>query len=215
MVILASALFAFALRSSSELVSVSVLPEVPRQGDPVSVSLKLNNPDPEYLPVSYELYVNEERIKAGSAVLDPLSTAAYTFNYISRAELGTQTIIMVKTDTSQGGYLKTVAVPGYTPQIWSSFVSFASFSTSVMGSMSSMVYYQDSFTQSQGMQVSIVFAVVLLLLLIFRDVTVPIPVPRRAAGSLALLRVKFGALATVLLIIFLGMIFTRVVMILA
>ena len=214
LVILTTAIFAYAMRASSDMVTLSVMPEVPRKGEPISVAFNLNNTGLSTLPVSYDFIVNGTIVKSGSAVLKPLSTAAYSFNYISEAELGTQTTFVVRAATSQGDYGKAVAVPAYAPQVWSSFVSFASFSTSVMGSMSSMVYYQDSFMQSQGMQVRLVFAVVLLALLVFRDVTVPVP-RGVSGGNLVLLRVKFGVLAAVLLIIFLGMIFTRIVMILA
>ncbi len=189
------------------------MPEVPRKGDPVSVSINLNNPGPGYLPVSYELYANNQKVKSGSVVLDPLSTAPYSFNYITETELGDQTTFLVKANTPEGEFAKTASVPAYAPQIWSSFVSFASFSTSIMGSMTTMIYYQDSFLQNPGVQVGIVFALVLLALLIFREVTAV--VRHRALGdSLASLRFKFATVAAILLIIFVGMIFTKIIMVL-
>lgn len=176
-------------------------------------TFKLSNSSGQEMSGDYELYANGILIKTGSTVLPAHSIKVYQHLYSHELRLGDRVSFLAIFRTDQGAYEKTMSAPPYPPQVWSSFVSFASFSTSVMGSMSSMVYYQDTFTANIGLQVGMVFAIVLLHLLIFREVTVPVPRPV-GVGNLGLLRVKFRFLAAVLLIIFLGMIFTRIELIL-
>jgi hypothetical protein len=47
---------------------------------------------------------------------------------------------LVQTNSQLGNHEQMVSVPSYPPQILSSFVSFASFSTSLMTSLTSMTY---------------------------------------------------------------------------
>ncbi len=209
LVILGLASFAFAMHAAADLVTLSVMPEVPRKAEPIAVTFNLNNPAPISLPVSYDFYINNKKVKSGSALVAPLSTKKYTYIYLNDLELGNQASFSVRAATAGDTFEKVVSIPAYTPQVWSSFVSFASFSTSIMGSMSSMVYYQDSFLQNPGVQVGIVFAVVLLALLVFREITAAV-----RQHALVSLRFKFATVAAILLIIFVGMIFTRIVMIL-
>jgi hypothetical protein len=95
----------------------------------------------------------------------------------------------------------------------SSFVSFAAFSTSVMNSMITAEYFTTNFGTSSGLNTGIVLTVVLIGLLIFLELTQAI---RSSKGSLVIssYRSRFAALSTFLFVIFLGMVFTRVVMIL-
>ncbi len=213
LVILTSVIFAYGLHSASDLVTVSVMPEVPRKGQPVEVTVNLNNADGDSLPVSFDFFVNAEKVKSGSVVLAPSSTRKYSYTYISDAELGEQTSFAIRATSYQGDTEKVVTIPAYSPRIWSSFVSFASFSTSVMGSMASMIYYQDNFILNPGLQIGIVFAIVLLALLVFRELTARTEL-RPQGSTLVALRLRFATVAAILLIIFLGMIFTNVILIL-
>jgi len=77
-------------------------------------------------------------------------------------QLGEQVNFVVKTISPWGRGEKVASLPVYPPQIWSSFVSFASFSTSMMGFMNSMVYYQGSFGAEVGFNVGILATVVLI-----------------------------------------------------
>ncbi len=196
-------------RASTDPVAIMVMPENPRKGEPVLATFKLSNSSGREVSGNYELYANGILLKSGTTLLPAHSTKVYQHLYSHELRLGDRVNFFAAFRTDQGAFEKTVSAPPYPPQVWSSFVSFASFSTSVMGSMSSMVYYQDTFTTNVGLQVGMVFAIVLLLLLIFREVTVTVPRPVEV-GNLGLLRVKFRFLAAILLIIFVGMIFTRV-----
>ncbi len=210
--IFALAIFAYALQSSSDPVTLSILPEVPRKGDPVAVTFSLNNASPAVRTMTYDFYINGQKVKTGEAVLNPFSSKKYTYAYTNDLDLGQQARFAVVSTYSRGSYSREVSLPAYPPQVWSSFVSFASFSTSVMSSMNSMVYYKDSFMATPGAFVGLIFSLVLIALLAFREVTGGV-LHRKPVSITALLRVRFKTVAVILLIIFLGMVFTRIVMI--
>ncbi len=212
--VVVSAIFAYGMHSASDVVTVSVIPHAPRKGEPVILTVNLNNPGATAAPISYEIFVNHARVQGGSVVLNPLASRKYSYLYLSDLELGEQAIFTVRASTPESEVEEVVTVPSYAPQVWTSFIAFASFSTTMMGSMASMIYYNDSFVQNQALQVGMVMALVLLLLLLFREVTMP-AVQGVSGGAVVSLRVKFGMVVCLLLIIFLGMIFTRVVMILS
>ncbi len=225
--ILALAIFAHALYPSDDLVSLTVLPEVPRKGEPVMVTFSLSNTRSEATPVTYDLFINHKKVKSGQELLYPFSTKKFSYSYYNDLELGQQVHFAVNSSSPQGSCDKIVSLPAYPPQVWSSFVSFASFSTSVMGttmgmgsmgsmgsSMGSMVYYKESFIDNLGVQAGLIFSLVLISLLLFRETTAPV-LSRNPLNILVPLRVRFKTVTMILLIIFLGMIFTRSVMILS
>ncbi len=113
----------------------------------------------------------------------------------------------------QGSFEKIVSLPSYPPQIWSSFVSFASFSTSMMGFMSSMTYYQGTFDTNMGFNVGLLSVIVLIGLLIFLELTQPL-LRRKTITILGRLRLRFSTVTWILFIIFMGITYTKVVMVL-
>jgi hypothetical protein len=76
-----------------------------------------------------------------------------------------------------------------------------------------MTYYQSSFGSDLGVNVGIVAVLVLIALLIFLELS-PSLTLRGGIAVLGRLRSKFSTLTWILLIIFIGMIFTRVAIIL-
>ena len=96
----------------------------------------------------------------------------------------------------------------------SSFVSFAAFSTSVMSSMISMEYFNDTFGSSGGLNTGLIIGIVLMVLLLFLELTQAVVAGKRTA-VLASYRAGFRIISTILFVIFIGMVFTTVVMILA
>ncbi|MDP2719600.1 MAG: hypothetical protein Q8P44_07210 [Dehalococcoidia bacterium] len=227
MVILSLAIFAHAQNSSQQPLSLSVLPEVPREGEPMLISFTLNNPGSGAEEAAYTLFINGEKVKIGRTLLSPFSSKNYSYIYINDQKLGGQARFYVTSSTSRGSYDQNVSLPAYPPQVWSSFVSFASFSTSVMGmgsmgsmgssmssSISTMVYYNDNFTSNAGVQVGLIFALVLVLLLVFKEVSAPVCYNKYRFSLIVPLRLRFRTVTMILLIIFLGMVFSRVVMLL-
>lgn len=202
--------FWLSVRSTSDPVILSVMPQAPKQGEPIIATFKLNNPTATPILARYQFYANGELVREGEAAISPESSKVYQYTYLNPLELGEQANFTVRTQSSLGSYERVLSTPAYPPQIWSSFVSFASFSTSVMSSMSTMVYYQGSFLTDAGLNIGLVTSAVLIALLIFLEL--PFAGIKGRTAALGRLRIRFSLLTWILLIIFIGMIYTRVVL---
>ena len=205
--------FWLTVRTSSEPVSMAVIPEVPREGEPILAIFKLNNPASEPINVKYQFYANGELMKEGATTIPSSSSKLYEYAYTNPLKLGEQLKFVVKTQSERGEYEGLISSPPYPPQVWSSFVSFASFSTSVMSSMSTMTYYQSTFGSDIGLNVGLVASAVLIGLLIFLELT-RASLQQKTVASLGRLRLRFSTVTWILFIIFVGMVYTKVVMIL-
>ena len=204
--------FWLTVRTSSDPVSLAVLPQVPREGEPVMATFKLNNPLSETVGTEYQLYANGKLLKEGTAIITPGSSKLYQYAYENPLELGEQVNFVVKTKSPQGSYQKVVSLPSYPPQIWSSFVSFAAFSTSMMGFMSSMTYYESTFSSDMGFNVGLLSTIVLIGLLIFMELTQPL-LRKKGIAVLGRLKLRFNTVTWILLIIFMAIVYTKIVMI--
>ncbi len=206
--------FWLTLRATSDPVNLVVVPEVPRQGEPVLATVKLNNPSSRTLVTEYQFYANGELLKEGATTIAPTSSKTYQYAYANPLRMGGQLNFVVSTQSELGNYERAISSPPYPPQVWSSFVSFASFSTSVMSSMSTMTYYQSTFGSDMGLNVGIITAFVLITLLIFLELTQPL-LQQKTVAVLGKLRLRFSTVTWILFIIFMGIVYTTVVMILA
>ncbi len=211
--ILCLAGFAYAFHSTSDPVNLTVIPEVPRPGEPVLIKYEFNNTGPRSVPVTYDLFIDDQKAKSGTAVLDPFSTKQYSYVYLSNLELGNQSHFALRASLPDGSYERSVSLPAYPPHVWSSFVSMAALTSSEMGNLSSMDYYRETLFNDRRTQVGIVMGLVLLALLVFREVNRP-PEYGNTVNTLVSLRFAFATLTIILLIIFASMVFTRVAMIL-
>ena len=205
--------FWLTVRVTSDPVSLAVMPEAPRQGEPILATFKLNNPSSQALVTSYQFYANGELVKEGATTIAPISNKAYQYAYANPLRMGEQLNFTVRTQSELGNYEKVVSSPPYPPQVWSSFVSFASFSTSVMSSMSTMTYYQSTFGSDMGLNVGIIATIVVIVLLIFLELTQPL-LRQKTVTALRGLRLRLSALTWILFIIFMGIVYTEIVMIL-
>jgi hypothetical protein len=212
------------MNAKSDPVVITVQPEVPKEGTPILVTFYLNNPSILQNRVSYEFYANGQLLLSGSTIIPPASNKKFVYLYPEAPALGERVTFIVKTDSDQGDFEKVISMPAYPPQVWSSFVSFASFSTSLMGtssmgasmgssmgsSLTSVTYYDRTFVNSTGLNVGLTFSMVLIILLVFLELTEPI----EGKGFKILgLRIRFSKLSAVLFTVFMGMVFTKVVMI--
>jgi len=109
---------------------------------------------------------------------------------------------------------KVLSSPPYPPQVWSSFASFASLSTSTMSSMGTMSYYQSNFSNDTGLNLGILITIVLIALLIFLELTQPV-IQEKTTAVLSRLVIRFSTITWILFIIFAGILYTTVVMLLA
>lgn len=205
--------FWLTVRETSDPVAITAVPHAPKLGDPVIATFKLNNPSLQPVVTTYQFYANGELVKEGISTIAPDSSKTYQYAYKNPLQLGEQLNFVVRTQSENGNYEKAVSSPLYQPQIWSSFVSFASFSTSVMSSMSSMTYYEGTFGADLGANVGVIVSLVLLALLIFLElaqVAVGVKTVR-----LANLSIRLSTLTWIMVIIFLGMVYTKIVMIMS
>ena len=206
--------FWMTVRAASEPVSMTAMPQVPREGEPIVATFKLSNPLSHDLAMKYQFYADGQLLREGSTVLAPQSSGAYQYAYSSPVELGEQVNFVVRTQSELGDHEEIYSLPAYPPQVWSSFVSFASFSTSVMSSMSTMAYYQMAFSvYDVGFNTGFVVTGVLIILLIFVELTHP-AVAGKVLARVGSLRLRFSLVSWLLFIIFMGTVYTRIVMVL-
>jgi len=209
--------------SVSSPVKLFVFPEVPREGEPLIVTFSMKNFGMIDAPYTYALYANGEEVMEGRTVISPLSSKRYQYAYINDLKIGEKVTFVVRAHSNGKSYEEVMSVPPYHPYVWSSFVSFAAFSTSMAGvttsmgvsstttmSITSMAYYQDSFGIKQAVNVGVIFSVVLIVLLIHIEVTEPF---HGALNIIGRLRGRFSKLSVILFIIFITMIFSQIILI--
>lgn len=212
--ILILSIFRLGVSGSSELVSISALPEVPREGDPVLATFKFDNTTSEHLPIDWQFYSNGVLLMDGATVIPPASCETQQYAYRNPIQIGEQVNFVVRAQSALGDHEEVFSVPSSPPQVWSSFVSFAASSTSVMGFMSTTTYYQINFGGDTGfINVGLIMNMVLLALLILLELTQPL-LMGGTVSRLGSLRVRFSAVSWILFIIFMGILYTRIVMIL-
>jgi len=189
-------------------------PQVPQENEPIIVTLKLNNPSTQPLITNYQFYADGKLILEETANIPSASHVTRQYAYRNTVQIGEQMNFVLRSNSELGTHERVLSSPPYPPQVWSSFVSFATFSTTVMSSMVTMTHYEDSFGNDTGVNLGLIITLVAVALLIFLELT-----PRhantqgRTSTSLGRLRVRLPALTWILLIIFMGIMFTRIVLI--
>lgn len=252
-VILVLAAFSLSLNSLSSPITLSAFPQVPKEGMPVALSFSLKNYYLSEKEYNYEFYANGKRVLEGSTALNPLSSKEYLYMYRNPLKLGERVSFLVRVSApaevyedaackklrikiacvqpSAKVYEEVLSIPPYPPQVWSSFVSFATFSTSMAGlsssmgssvgvssslasssgvALTSMAYYEESFGVNKAFNVGVIFSIVLIMILIHMELTEPF---MRAVNFLARIRTRFNKLSGILFIIFMAMVLTEIVMI--
>jgi len=212
--------FAASLQSRYDPVGIQVAPEVLRQGEPVVVTFFINNPSDKAAGTDYTLYANGNSLMSGKTDLQPGTGRQFQYIYNNPLALGDQVTFSAITQSGDEVNQNSVSLPAVPPAVWSSFVSFASFSTSVMSSssaissmsMSSMAYYDNSFGTNKALNAGLLFSIVLIILLIYMELSEPLLAEKemRIIGNL---RIRFSRLSSVLFIIFVGMVFTQIALI--
>ncbi len=217
--ILILASFAASLQARHDTVGIQVAPEVLREGEPVVVTFFINNPTEKAAGTDYTLYANGKPLMSGTTEISPGTGRQFQYVYSNPLKLGEQVTFSARAQSGDEVNQNSVSIPSTPPQIWSSFVSFAAFSTSVMSSsaissmsMSSMAYYDKSFGTNRALNAGLVFSIVLIILLIYMELSEPLLAEKemRIIGNL---RIRFSRLSSILFIIFVGMVFTQIAVI--
>ncbi|MDD5082777.1 MAG: hypothetical protein PHU08_05325 [Dehalococcoidales bacterium] len=201
-------------RSVASPISLTTIPDVPKTGEPIVATFNISNPENEESTTEYWLYVNGQLVESGCAVIAPHQSIKHQYAHQNYLERGEQVTFVLRTASKQGETEKVVSIPAYPPQVMSSFVSFAAFSTSVMSSLVSMEYFTSTFGTGSGPNAGLIICAVLIGLLIFLELTQVITTGR-GTTILGSYRTSFKVLSTILFIILIGMVFTRVVLIVA
>ncbi|MFC2058737.1 hypothetical protein ACFLTS_03720 [Chloroflexota bacterium] len=203
-------------REASQPVSLVVTPMNPSEGSPVTATFRLNNPLPQPLAAEYEFYADGELLIAGDTIIAEGTGEAVQYVYKNPLQIGEQINFLLKAHSELGDYEKVVSLPAYAPQVMSSFVSFAAASTTMMSSMSTMVYYNDVVGGSTSVNVGLMVTLVLIALLVFAELTLPVIMRNKSStGVIGRLRVQFSVVHWILFIIFIGLVYTNIVMILS
>lgn len=206
--------FWLTIRVSSDPVSMVITPEVPRVGEPVLATFKLSNPSSQPLLTNYQFYANGELLEVGTTTIAPATYEVHQYAYKNPLQIGEQLNFVIRTESKMGNHESVVSSPPYPPQVWSSFVSFASFSTSVMSSMSTMTYYQVVFASSMELNVGLACTAVLIGLLIFLELTQPV-MEARTIAVIGRLRIRLSTVTWILFTILVGIVYTKIVMIIS
>ena len=206
--------FWLTIRVSSDPVSMVITSGVPRVGEPVLATFKLSNPSSQPLLTNYQFYANGELLEVGTATIAPATYEVHRYAYKNPLQIGERLNFVIRTESKLGNHERVVSSPPYPPQIWSSFVSFASFSTSLMSSMSTMTYYQSTFGSQISFNLGLLFTLVLAALLIFLELSQPL-LRQRTVTVLGRLRLRFGTVTWILFTIFMGIFYTKIVMIIS
>jgi len=201
-----------------ETLQLTCLPMVPREGLPTLLHLALRNLSRSEEDYAFRIYVNGEVVVEGKMFIPARSSR--DIRYIAPADIpvGQSLKIYAQAQTVGGSvrYEKHLEIPPCPPEIWSSFSSFASFSTSLLGYVTSFSYYMSFAAQANtlgNLNAGAIVTVALLGVLVFLQVSDP---SWRSLGIRTLsLRTRYGWLAVVLLAIFACMVFTRVILIMA
>ena len=187
----------------------SVLPVVPKAGEPIVATVRLNNPSEPADLTRFDLYVDGELLARGTSEVP--AGGAKSIQYARLQQLqGSQRPAFAVHVGSRLGVHELRSLPEYSPQVLSSFVSFAASSTSLMSSLNSMSYYRASFGGSSLFDLGLVLILVMLALSIFTEATQATP-PQvsRTLARLQTLAHRFRLVLVSLYIIFGGIAITR------
>lgn len=193
---------------ASKPTSMSVLPNVPKENEPLMINFNLNNPSADATVADYQLYANGELVMQGNTQLAASSSKTYQYTYKNPLKLGEQMNFLLKYTTNGKTSEESIALPAYPPQVWSSFVSFAAMSTTMMSYMTTMTYYNDTFNGISTISVSVIISLILIGLLIFLEMS-----DDSKHQRLNNLRTRFSRLSGILFVIFMGAIFTQMALI--
>jgi hypothetical protein len=209
-------------REATQPVNLTVMPEAPRLGQPVLVSFSLSNPGATGLATNYRFYIDGKLFREGLTNIPPVSSKTYQYEFASPVDLGDKINFDLVASSALGNYEKQASIPPFPPQIASSFISFAAFSTTVMTSMVTTAYYNGNLTSNLGVNTGLIISVCLAFLLICMELAGASLEDRISAagplsGALLVLhkfRSRFSTLSWILLIIFVGIVYTKVMMLL-
>jgi len=89
--------FWLTVRAGSDPVTLAVVPQVPREEEPIIATFKLNNPSSQAIKAEYQFYANGELMKEGVTIIPPGSSKLYQYAYKNPLLLGEQVNFVLTT----------------------------------------------------------------------------------------------------------------------
>src|SRR5687767_11923061 len=140
------AAFWFSWLRPPEAGDLTVFPVLPKANEPVVATLRVGNPRLEADPARFTLFAD------GHVVLEGVTTvpagSAKVMQFARTLPDPARGSYSASITTVRGSMNETHQVPEYSPQVLSSFVSFAASSTTMMTSLINMSYYRSSFVSA-------------------------------------------------------------------
>ena len=142
-----------------------VFPTLPKANEPVVATLRVSNPRAALDPARFTLYADGRVVLEGMTAVPGESAKVVQFaRALPGPARGSYTASVA---TTRGALSETHQLPEYSPQVLSSFVSFAASSTTMMTSLINMSYYRSSFASSNVVDFGLVIVLVVLGMTIF------------------------------------------------
>jgi len=219
------------LGQQSGTLSLIYAPTVMKEGQPFVITALLRNIGDVPMTYGVTMRVENNQVFDAMSRLDASATQSFTYTRASPV-LGTSIRVCCEAVNLESGerYVQTILIPPSPPEVWMSFSAFSAFATSI-SSVSSSSTLSSSFTvtyyeKTVGMtaieesesifpkvNIGVTISVVLISLLIFHELTDP--TYGGLGRRMTLLRVRYQPLILSLLMIFLGIVLTKIVTIIA
>ncbi len=220
-----------------QTLTLTHFPSVTRENEPFVVRALVRNVADEPRRIRVILFVDGLEAFVSESFFEPLATQSSTLTLPS-PRLGTAMRFYAEAVDLETGkrYTEAIMVPQSPPEAWMSFASFSSLTTMLLSSSSSsslmssssssssmsssftISYYQSTIGLARapikwGINVGLAVSIILIVLLVFIELTNPQfgNLGRRLSG----LRDRYSLLTANLLLIFMGLVITRIVMIIA
>jgi len=109
--------FWMSAKSDPGPVTLAVIPQVPREGEPVIVIFQLNNPNSGDIVTRYQFYSGDKLLKEGVTAIPPGFSKTYKYTFKSVVPLGGQLNFVVRTKSEWGSYQQLLSTPPLPPQV--------------------------------------------------------------------------------------------------
>ncbi|MEM4521496.1 MAG: hypothetical protein QXF23_07225 [Candidatus Bathyarchaeia archaeon] len=221
-----SVLLLNSISMQSNTLTVRFFPTVIKEDEPVVITITLNNIYLQPQKFHLRLYVNSEQVAAISAQLEPRGTQLITYT-CPPPKIGQALRIYVEAINLDNGEMhgEYLNIPQAPPELLMGFSAFSSFASSLTSttsttSMATITYYLNTMglttqeaTVQPAINTGVILSITLILLLIFIELTDP--AYGKMGRRISALRGRYAALSTTLLLIFSGIVLTKIVMIIA
>ena len=215
-------------RSQSGTLGLGYFPSVPREDEPFMVTVLVKNMASEPHTYRIRIFVDGVLVLRSQSRLNA-SMAQFLRYTRASPKLGSAVRVYAEATNLETGerYSDTLLIPPSPPEVWMSFASFASFATSLSSTSSSAMfssfairYYiermsismpSESTSLLSPINVGLTISITLIGLVMFLVLTDPSY--GKLGGRLTQLRSRYGLLALSLFLIFVGIMLTRLVMI--